>query len=78
LKKLKAMRYWVLSQSCLGFPTPSVSAFTNAVLEEMLLLMKEDLDYKEVTKEAEVQKPIKLANLSKWSKFYELFSTFLS
>jgi hypothetical protein len=40
--------------------------------------MKEDLDYKEATKEAEVQKPIKLANLSKWSKFYELFSTFLS
>jgi hypothetical protein len=40
--------------------------------------MKEDLDYKEATKEAEVQKPIKLANLSKWSKFWELFSTYLS
>jgi hypothetical protein len=69
LKKLKAMRYWVLSQCCLGLPTPSATAFTNAVLEETLLLMKEDLDYKEATKEAEVQKPIELANLSKWSKF---------
>jgi hypothetical protein len=74
----KAMRYWVLSQCCLGLPTPSAIAFMNMVLEETLLLMKEDLDYKEATKEAEVQKPIELANLSKWSKFYELFSTFLS
>jgi hypothetical protein len=48
------------------------------VLEETLLLMKEDLDYKEAMKEAEVQKPIELTTLSKWSKFYELFSTFLS
>lgn len=78
LKKLKAMRYWVRSQFCLGLPTPSATAFTNAVLEETLLLMKEDLDYKEATKEAEVQKPIELANLSKWSKFWELFSTYLS
>jgi hypothetical protein len=78
LKKLKAMRYWVLSQRYLGYATPLATAFTNAVLEEMLTMMQADEDYKAATSEADVQKPVALADLGKWTKFWEPFTTYLS
>jgi hypothetical protein len=68
----------VLSQRCLGLAAPTTTAFTNAVLEETLLQMQEDSDYKAATSETEVQKPIELVDLAKWTKFWELFSTYLS
>jgi hypothetical protein len=78
LKKLKAMRYWVLSQRFLGHATPSATEFTNDVLEATLLRMQADDDYKAATSEAQVQKPVALTDLAKWTKFWELFMTYLS
>jgi hypothetical protein len=40
--------------------------------------MQEDSDHKAATSETEVQKPIELVDLAKWTKFWELFSTYLS
>ena len=77
LKKLKAMRYWVLAQRCIGVETPRAQDFTNEVLEETLARMKADKDYKLATEETEIQKPEKLTDLAKWTKFWELLSTFL-
>lgn len=36
LTKLKAMRYWVLAQRCIGVATPSANDFTNDVIAEVL------------------------------------------
>ena len=69
LKKLKAMRYWVLLERFMGHDAPSATGFTNAVLEETLLKMQADDDYKQATKETEVQKPVALVDLAKWTKF---------
>jgi hypothetical protein len=56
LKKLKAMRYWALSERHpLGHVAPSATAFTNAVLEETLLKMQADDDYEAAMKETAVQ-----------------------
>jgi hypothetical protein len=77
LKKLKAMRYWVLAQRCVGVATPRAQDFSNVVLEETLARMKADKDYKLATEETEIAKPEKLADLAKWTKFWELLSTFL-
>lgn len=78
LKKLKAMRYWALSERFIGHAAPSATAFTNAVLEETLLKMQADDDYEAATKETEVQKPIPLVDLAKWTKFWEFLTTYLS
>jgi hypothetical protein len=72
------MRYWGLSERYLGHVAPSATAFTNAVLEETLLKMQADDDYEAATKETEVQKPIALVNLAKWTKFSALLTTYLS
>lgn len=77
LKRLKAMRYWVLSQRWLG-AEPQAAHFTNAVLEETLLRMQQNKDYKEATEEMAVSKPEKFSEMAKWTKFYELFVTYLS
>jgi hypothetical protein len=39
--------------------------------------MKDDKDYKAATKDTEIQKPDKLAELGKWTRFWELLSTYL-
>jgi hypothetical protein len=78
LEKLKAMRYWVLSERCLGTLTPSAAAFTNAELDRIMLEMQADNDYKAATADTEVNKPVALADLSKWTKFWELLTTYLS
>jgi hypothetical protein len=57
---------------------PSAADFTNAVMEATLLRMRADDDYKAAKKEAEVQKPVVLSDLGKWTKFWELFTTYLS
>jgi hypothetical protein len=49
-----------------------------AVLEETLLNMQADDDYKAVTKKKNVQKPVELADIANWTKFWELFMTYLS
>jgi hypothetical protein len=77
LKKLKAMRYWVLAQRCVGVANPRAQDFTDAVLEETLARMKADKDYKLATEETDIPKPEKLTDLAKWTKFWELLSTFL-
>jgi hypothetical protein len=76
LKRLKAMRYWVLSQRWIGIE-PVAAQFTNAVLEETLLRMQSDKDYKAATEDTEVTKPEKFSDMQKWMKFYELFITYL-
>ena len=77
LTKLKAMRYWVLAQRCIGVENPSVQSFTEAVMTETLARMQADKDYKRATEDTEIQKPEKLTDLVKWTKFWELFTTYL-
>jgi len=77
LKKLKAMRYWVLAQCCIGIDDPRAQDFTNELLEETLARMQADKDAKLATEDMETSKPEKLPDLAKWTKFWELFSTYL-
>jgi hypothetical protein len=77
LQKLKAMRYWVLSQQCMGVEVPLAQDFTNPVCAETLVRMKSDSDQKAATEDTEVRKPPKLTELSKWTKWWELFTTYL-
>jgi len=77
LKKLKAMRYWVLAQRCVGIEEPRAQDFTPEVMEETLARMQADKDYKAATEDTEIQKPEKLTDLLKWTKFWELLSTYL-
>ena len=72
LKKLKAMRYWVVAQHCMGIQDPRTQDFTEAILEATIARMKDDKDYKVTTKDTEIQKPDKLADLGKWTRFWEL------
>jgi hypothetical protein len=77
LQKLKAMRYWVRAQQCMGVEVPVAQDFTNQVCAEILLRMKADSDQKAATEDTEVRKPPKLTELSKWTKWWELFTTYL-
>jgi hypothetical protein len=76
LKKLKAMCYWVLAQCCIGMQNPRAQDFTQGVLEETLARTKVNKDYKLATEYMEIQKPEKLTDLAKWTKFWELLSMF--
>jgi hypothetical protein len=77
LKKLKAMHYWVIAQHCMGVDAPCAQDFTEGILEAMIARMKDDKDYEAATKDTEIQKPDKLADLGKWTRFWELLSTYL-
>jgi hypothetical protein len=77
LKKLKAMRYWVVAQRCIGVDAPRAQDFTEEILEATIARMKDDKDYEAATKDTEVRKPDKLTDLGKWTRFYELLSTYL-
>ncbi|KAI2502036.1 hypothetical protein MHU86_12439 [Fragilaria crotonensis] len=77
LTKLKAMRYWVLAQRCIGIMAPDAADFSDAVLEEVLTRMKADKDYKKATEDTDITKPAKLTDLVKCIKFWELFTTYL-
>jgi RNA binding exosome subunit len=57
---------------------PLAMEFMNNVLKATLLCMQVDDEYKAATSKAEVQKPLALTNLAKWTKFWELFTTYLS
>jgi hypothetical protein len=77
LKKLKAMRYWVLAQRCIRNDDPRAQDFTDEVMEETLTRMQADSDAKNATEETEISKPDKLTDLAKWTRFWELLSTYL-
>jgi hypothetical protein len=77
LTKLKAMRYWVLAQRCIGVASPNVNEFAGQVIEDTLARMKADSDHKLATEDSDVRKPEKLTDLTKWTKFWELFITYL-
>ena len=77
LTKLKAMRYWVLAQRCIGIDNPNVNDFAGQVIEETLARMKADGDYKLATEDTDIRKPEKLSDLAKWTKFWELLTTYL-
>jgi hypothetical protein len=77
LTKLKAMRYWVLAQRCIGVDAPNVANFTDDVITETLARMQADKDYKKATEDTDIRKPEKLMDLVKWTKFWELFTTYL-
>ena len=76
LKRLKAMRYWVLSQRWLGVE-PAAANFTAQVLTDTMQRMQDNKDFKTATEDSEVTKPIAFAEMAKWSKFWELFMTYL-
>jgi len=77
LMKLKAMRYWVLSERCLGTISPSAAAFTDAELVSTLLKMQAEQDYKAANEDTEITRPVALVDFSKWTKFWELLTTYL-
>jgi hypothetical protein len=77
LTKLKAMRYWVLAQRCIGVDNPNVNNFAGQVIEETLARMKADGNYKLATEDTDISKPEKLSDLAKWTKFRELLTTYL-
>jgi hypothetical protein len=77
LTKLKAMRYWFLAQRCIGVDSPNVNQFTDVVIEDTLARMKADSDHKLATEDTDIRKPEKLADLTKWTKFWELLTTYL-
>ena len=77
LTKLKALRYWVLAQRCIGVAAPNVNLFTEDVVAETLARMKADNDYKLATEDTDIRRPEKLVDLAKWTKFWELLTTYL-
>ena len=77
LSKLKAMRYWVLAQRCIGVASPLADDFTDDVVVEVLARMKADQDYKKATEDTDITQPTKLTDIVKWTKFWELFTTYL-
>ena len=77
LTKLKALRCWVLAQRCIGVENPNANDFTGEVIVETLARMKADGDYKLATEDTDIRKPEKLADLAKWTKFWELLTTYL-
>jgi hypothetical protein len=76
LKRLKAMRYWVLSQRWLGVE-PAVANFTPQVHTETMHWMHDNTDFKVAMEDSEVTKPITFTEMAKWSKFWEVFTTYL-
>jgi hypothetical protein len=76
LKRLQAMRYWVLTQCWIG-NTATAAGFTNVVLNQTLEWMQAEKDYKVAMEDSKVTKPIALGDLSKWTKFWELFTTYV-
>ncbi|KAI2507354.1 hypothetical protein MHU86_7074 [Fragilaria crotonensis] len=77
LTKLKAMRYWVLAQRCIGVEAPNVADFDADVITETLARMQADKDYKKATEDTDIRKPEKLSDLVNWTKFWELLTTYL-
>jgi hypothetical protein len=77
LKKLKAMCYWVLAQHCIGMQDPCAQDFAQVILDDTLARMKADKGYKLATEDMDIQKPEKLSDLVKWTKFWDLLSMFL-
>ena len=77
LTKLKALRYWILAQRYIGVEGPNVNAFADEVIVETLARMKADSDYKLATEDTDIHKPEKLVDLAKWTKFWELLTTYL-
>jgi hypothetical protein len=77
LTKLKAMRCWVLAQRCIGDDSPNVNQFTDAVIVDTLARMKADSDHKLATEDTDIRKPEKPTDLAKWTKFWELLTTYL-
>jgi hypothetical protein len=71
------MRYWVLAQRCIGVDNPNVNDFAGEVIEETLARMKADSDFKLATEDTNIRKPEKLTDLAKWTKFWELLTTYL-
>jgi hypothetical protein len=71
------MRYWFLAQRCIGVDSPNVNQFTDVVIEDTLARMKADSDHKLATEDTDIRKPEKLADLAKWTKFWELLTTYL-
>jgi hypothetical protein len=78
LKKLKAMHYWVIAQCCMGIQNPCAQDFNEDILKATIARMKDDKDCKAAMKDMEIQKPDKLADLGKWTRFWELLSMYLS
>jgi hypothetical protein len=71
------MHYRVLTQRWLG-AEPTVANFTAQVLMETLQHMQDNKDlFKDATKDSEVMKLIVFADMAKWTKFWELFTTYL-
>ena len=56
---------------------PSANDSTDEVLQEVLDRMKADKVYKKATSYTDITKPLKLTDLVKWIKFWELFTTYL-
>jgi hypothetical protein len=71
------MQYWVLAQRYIGVINQNVNNFTDAVIEEMFARMKADCNYKLDTKDTDICKPEKLTDLAKWTRFWELLTTYL-
>lgn len=55
----------------------NVNDFAGQVIEETLARMKADGDYKLATEDTDIRKPEKLLDLAKWTKFWELLTTYL-
>jgi hypothetical protein len=51
--------------------------YTQVILDETLARMQANKDYKLATEDTEIQKPERLTDLVKWTKFWELLCTFL-
>jgi hypothetical protein len=62
----------------MGIQDAHAQDFTEDILEATIARMKDDKDYKAAMKDTEIQKLDKLADLGKWTKFWELLSTYLS
>jgi hypothetical protein len=69
LIKLKAMRYWVISQRCIGVQAPQAQDFTDAVLTETLARIQADKDFKRATEDAEIQNLRSLQTLTSGPSF---------
>ena len=79
LKRLKVMCYWwVQTQQCQRIVPLCLQGLTNEALAETLKWMKANVNLKLATEDMEVHKPSKLMELSKWTKWWELFMTLSS
>jgi hypothetical protein len=71
------MRYWVLAQRCIGVENPRAQDFTEEVMTEALAQMQVDKDYKESNSGHGYPEATKFNDLVKWTKFWEIFTTYL-